>query len=139
VDLLTRVQHLHPFNYLLADPSGDLAVVEAHPARVRVAEASHSAVAATNHYRHADMLRLQRGRKLTHSQQRLDFLIAQRGALRRGNTVASALTDHPSNLCGHAGGHTTLWSLTADLTERTIAYARGAPCETQFEEVSWPA
>ena len=139
VDLLTHVQHLHPFNYLIADPIGDLAVVEAHPEAVRVAEANTQAVAATNHYRHPDMTRLQRGRKLTHSQARLAFLLAQRAQQHHANEVRPALADHASHLCGHAGGHTTLWSLAADLTERTVAYARGAPCETAYESVPWPA
>lgn len=139
VDLLTRVRHLHPFNYLIADPDGDLAVVEAHPDAVRVAQANTQAVAATNHYRHPEMTRLQRGRKLTHSQQRLDHLLSQNPQPADNAGVRAALTHHPSNLCGHAGGHTTLWSLTADLTDRTIAYARGAPCETAFEAVEWPA
>jgi hypothetical protein len=137
VDMLSRVQHLHPFNYLIADPSGDLAVVEAHPERVRVAETSTEAVAATNHYRHPEMARLQHGRKLTHSQQRLECLQAH-SRQRDAAGVLAALADHPSNLCGHAGGHTTLWSLQADLSARTLAYARGAPCETAFEAVAWP-
>lgn len=138
VNLLTHVHHLHSFNYLIADASGDLAVVEAHPEAVRVAEASHEGVAATNHYRHPDMTRFQRGRRLSHSQARLDHLEAQRVRQRQGTEAAAALTDHASKLCGHAGGHTTLWSLQADLTARTVAYACGAPCETAYEEVQWP-
>ena len=138
VNLLTHVQHLHPFNYLIADAGGDLAVVEAHPEAVRVAEVNREAVAATNHYRHPEMTRLQRGRKLTHSQARLDHLVGQRDRQRAGSEAAEALTDHASNLCGHAGGHTTLWSMQADLTARTVAYARGAPCETAYETVLWP-
>ncbi len=39
---------------------------------------------------------------------------------------------------GHTGGHTTLWSLSADLTARRLAYARGAPCAAAFEPVAWP-
>ena len=139
VELLTRVRHLHPFNYLLADPSGDLAVVEAHPGAARVAERGAGCAAATNHYRHPDLARLQRGRKLTHSQQRLAALQAHAQQARDAAGLRAALADHSASVCGHAGGHTTLWSLTADLTARTIAYARGAPCHTCYEEVEWPA
>lgn len=139
VDLLLRVQHLHPFNYLLADPSGDLAVVEAHPEAARVAERGEPCAAATNHYRHPNLSRLQRGRKLAHSQQRLAALQAHAQHARDGAGLRAALADHAASVCGHAGGHTTLWSLTADLTARTIAYARGAPCVTAFETVEWPA
>ena len=52
--------------------------------------------------------------------------------------LTPALADHASGVCGHSGGHTTLWSVKADLTARTISYARGAPCETVFEAVEWP-
>ncbi len=129
VEALTRLPHLNPFNYLIADPSGDLAVVEAHPSRVRVRrpEASTPALAATNHYEHPDMRPLQRGRKLAGSQARLQAL-----------ALGAPLTDHAAPLCGHAGGHTTLWSLQADLTARTVAFAAGAPCQTPYEPVPWP-
>jgi hypothetical protein len=146
VDLLTHVRHLHPFNYLIADAGaghsagGDLAVVEAHPEAVRIAEREGGFVAASNHYRHPDLRRYQRGRKLTHSEGRLGFLYALRERLQAGadEPVAAALQDHPSGLCGHAGGHTTLWSLTADLTARRVAYAQGAPCETRYAKAAWP-
>jgi acyl-CoA:6-aminopenicillanic acid acyl transferase len=177
VDLLTRVRHLHPFNYLVADARGDLFVVEAHPARVRVLDPElerpernaknrdevegrayalhasstalrsaqsacstedeqlpHNFIAATNHYRHPDMIPFQHGRKLTHSQDRLAFLYENAGR----RTSTSLLTHHASRVCGHSGGHTTLWSLTADLTAHTLAYAPGAPCVTPYEPVPWP-
>ncbi len=141
VDLLTRVRHLHSFNYLLADAGGDLAVVEAHAIRRRVIEPERAPggveafIACTNHFRHPEMTSLQRNRKLVLSRNRLAFLYAHAPHL---TDHCSLLTDHPSSLCGHSGGHTTLWSLTADLTARSIAYARGAPCETEYEPVPWP-
>jgi hypothetical protein len=138
VDLLTRVRHLHPFNYLIADAGGALAVVEAHPEAVRVAQSGGDFAAATNHYRHPDLARYQHGRKLTHSQGRLAGLFAQSAALRQAGDITLALANHDSGVCGHSGGHTTLWSLKADLTARTISYARGAPCETVYEQVEWP-
>jgi hypothetical protein len=140
-DLLLRVRHLHPFNYLLADPSGDLRVVEAHPDGARVAVRGADFAAATNHYRHPDLARHQRGRVLSHSHARLEGLHGRRERLRLGGLpeARDALADHASRVCGHAGGHTTLWSVAADLTAREVAYARGAPCETEFEEAPWPA
>jgi hypothetical protein len=138
IDLLTRVRHLHPFNYLIADPTGALAVVEAHPAAVRVVQSNRDFVAATNHYRHPDLAPFQHGRKLTHSQARLAGLYARHEQLRAADDVTPALADHLSGVCGHSGGHTTLWSLTADLNARTIRYARGAPCEAAYETAAWP-
>jgi hypothetical protein len=151
VDLLTRVRHMHAFNYLIADPRGDLAVVEAHPEAVRVATRGEAVAAATNHYRHPSLRRYQHGRRLTHSERRLQYLQAQGARLGAKGPlwaaapgapveldVRAALADHESGVCGHAGGHTTLWSLTADLNARRVAYTRGAPCETHYEPVAWP-
>lgn len=138
VELLTHVQHLHPFNYLIADRHRDMAVVEAHPSCVRVIEPgsdlsqAQGFIAATNHYRHPDMLPFQRGRKLDHSAERLNCLYA------RASDAGDVLKQHPSHLCGHSGGHTTLWSLSANLTTRTLAYAFGPPCETDYVSVDWP-
>lgn len=141
VELLTHLQHLHPFNYLIADCHGEMAIVEAHPSGVRVIEPDDAFIAATNHYRHPDMLSFQRGRKLDHSMARLNFLYASAAA--EGDRPATSVTDllahHASNLCGHSGGHTTLWSLSANLTSRTLAYAFGPPCETHYLPVAWPA
>jgi hypothetical protein len=140
VDLLARIPHLNPFNYLIADPGGDLAVVEAHPSRVKVRGCAVEfglkrrayggpMIAATNHFEHPEMRGLQRGRKLAHSQARLRALCAGAG-----------LTDHAAGagLCGHAGGHTTLWSVQADLTARAVAFAPGAPCTVEYQPVPWP-
>ena len=108
------------------------------PKPVRVAQSGTDFVAATNHYRHPDLARYQHGRRLTHSQGRLAGLFAQSAELRQAGDITPALANHDSGVCGHAGGHTTLWSLKADLTARTISYARGAPCETTYERWSGP-
>lgn len=139
VDLLLRVRHLHAFSYLLADAAGRLAVVEAHPEVVRMAASGGAFVAATNHYRHPELAARQRRRKLTHSQQRLAALEAFAPVVASGAVpLPRALADHAGRVCGHAGGHTTLWSVEADLTARTITYAPGPPCVTAFEPVRWP-
>jgi len=52
--------------------------------------------------------------------------------------VQRALTDHAIGVCGHSGGHTTLWSCIADLTERRIAYTIDAPCRGAHVDVQWP-
>jgi hypothetical protein len=140
MDLLLRLRHLHAFIYLIADTAGDLAVVEAHPEAVRVAERGGGFAAASNHFRHPVLRPYQRGRKLIHSQARLVFLYERHPALRAAGDaeVIATLQHHAAGLCGHAGGHTTLWSLTANLTARRVAYARGAPCQAVYEAVAWP-
>lgn len=100
--------------------------------------------AATNHYRHPALRRCQHGRRLAHSERRLNFLLGQGARLRAelGEDPAAAMTaslaDHLPGVGGHAGGQTTLWSLTADLSARRIAHARSAPCQAAFETAAWP-
>jgi hypothetical protein len=144
LDWLLRLPHLHSFNYLLADRSGGLAVVEAHPLGVRALEPEMAAgaayAAATNHFRHPDMRGFQRGRKLDHSQgrwNRLKALVAAPEALTFA-AIPRLLADHAGPICGHSGGHTTLWSLAVDLTQGWLAYAAGPACLAAFEPVAWP-
>lgn len=142
LDLIVRLPHMHPFNYTLADASGALASVEAHPTRVRTLDPDltpdgRPIVAAANHYRHPDMRPFQRGRKLDHSIRRRTAL-ASSDSVASLDALASALSDHASGVCGHSGGHTTLWSLLADLTARAVRYAAGAPCAAPFEPMAWP-
>lgn len=125
--LLTGLPHLNPFNYLLADAGGDLAVVEAHPERVRVRWPAAGRIAAANHYDHPEMRPLQAGRRREASERR-----------QRALEAGLPLTDHAAGLCGHAGGHTTLWSVRADLTAREVAFAAGPPCQAVYEPVHWP-
>jgi hypothetical protein len=84
-------------------------------------------IAAANHFAHPEMRPLQAGRQTAASQ-------ARQRALEAG----AALGDHTAGLCGHAGGHTTLWSVEADLTTRTVAFAPGAPCQHAYAPAPWP-
>lgn len=144
VELLLRLPHLNSFNYLLADSSGAVAVVEAHPLRVRSLDPgftpdSRPAAAVANHYRHPDMIAFQRNRKLDHSHRRWLSLISNLyHPVTSLPDVQHCLSDHAAPVCGHRGGHTTLWSLAADLTAHELKYAPGPPCITAFENTRWP-
>jgi hypothetical protein len=48
------------------------------------------------------------------------------------------LRDHSVPVCHHRPAQATLWALTANLTERRIAYCLGAPSRNRFEEHRWP-
>ncbi|MBI3760660.1 MAG: hypothetical protein HY260_02195 [Chloroflexi bacterium] len=145
VDLLLHLPHLNSFNYLLADSSGAVAVVEAHPLCVRSLDPGLTSdrrpfAAAANHFRHPDMLAFQRNRKLDHSTRRCNSLSSSvsLASLSSLCDIPPLLADHSASVCGHRGGHTTLWSLAADLTAREIEYAPGPPCVTSFERARWP-
>jgi GNAT superfamily N-acetyltransferase len=139
LDLITIMPHLHSFNYLLADPDG-FAAVECHADRLRILYPQGDILATGNFFRHPDMAVLQRHRRQPVSRRRVAYL--ESGAWQSGESwqaVQTTLRDHGTPVCGHDGGHTTLWSAVADLTARRIVYATGAPCCTPYTEVSWPA
>jgi hypothetical protein len=139
--LITIMPHLHSFNYLLADP-GVFFAVECHADRLRIVQPERDVLAVGNFYRHPDMAPLQRNRQQVVSRRRVAWL--ESGALfdRFADPIDATramMGHHQAPVCGHEGGHTTLWSAVADLTARKIFYAAGAPCSTPYLEVSLPA
>jgi predicted choloylglycine hydrolase len=138
LSLLLDIPHVHSFNYLIAD-ADQCAVVECHSERVRIMYPENNLLAIGNFYQHPDMQPLQRHRRQEYSRDRVDYLRSR--VWEQADSwvsVAAALTDHTHNVCGHTGGHTTLWSAIADLTARRIAYTTGAPCEVPHTAVAWP-
>ena len=136
--MITIMPHLHSFNYLLADSAGFLAV-ECHADRLRILYPQGDVLAVGNFYRHPDMLTFQKNRQQLVSRQRVAYL--ESGIWQRGSAweaIQAATQDHSAKVCGHSGGHTTLWSVVADLTARHIMYSTGAPCCAPYAEVSWP-
>ena len=140
LDLITMMPHLHGFNYLIADPKNFVAV-ECHAERLRILYPEADVLAIGNFYQHPDMAPLQRRRQQIVSRQRVTFLDSgswQRNDLEPWENLQVAMRDHGTMVCGHNGGHTTLWSAIADLTARRIAYTLGAPCCTPYADVLWP-
>ncbi len=142
LDLITIMPHLHSFNYLLADPTQFVAV-ECHAERLRIVQPQGDILAVGNFFRHPDMAPFQRRRQQVVSRRRVAYL--ESGAWRQVlsqveplEVVRAALRDHGAPVCGHNGGHTTLWSLVTDLTARRVSYSIGAPCCTPYTDVSWP-
>ena len=159
VDLLTQLPHIHSFNYLIADGT-QCAVVECHAERLRIlyptcvsagSSEQGDILAVGNFYRHPDIAPLQRHRRQTVSRQRIAYLESadwQHDLSARQpddapvsaelRLLQTALRDHSVPVCGHEGGHTTLWSCVADLTSRQILYSSARPCLTPYEAVAWP-
>jgi predicted choloylglycine hydrolase len=138
LDLIMIMPHLHSFNYLLADPTGFVAV-ECHADRLRIVRPQGDILAVGNFFRHPDMAFLQRKRQQVVSRRRVAYL--ESGDLQDGDpwtALQQTMQNHESQLCGHEGGHTTLWSAVADLTARRVGYTVGAPCCNAYQEVPWP-
>ncbi|HLY25020.1 MAG TPA: C45 family peptidase [Aggregatilineales bacterium] len=133
--------HLHSFNYLIADLEG-FCCVECHHERVRIVYPEDDVLAVGNFYRHPDMATLQKRRQQTVSRARVAYLESkawQRKAENAWDALQRALRDHEVGVCGHSGGHTTLWSCIADLSSKRIAYTSGAPCKDDYAPIPWPA
>jgi hypothetical protein len=140
LDLITIMPHLHSFNYLLADPTQFLAV-ECHADRLRIIHPQGDVLAVGNFYRHRDMTPYQHRRQQVVSRRRVAYLESgdwQQSDSEPWEAVRAALCDHDAQVCGHDGGHTTLWSAMAELTTRRVSYTIGAPCCAPYAEVSWP-
>jgi predicted choloylglycine hydrolase len=145
LDIITEIPHLHSFNYLVADPH-TFAVVECHADRLRIRypERNGNVLACGNFYRHSDMIPLLGRRQQLVSRQRVAYLestIWNKYADVTDDPIMAmqqVMTDHSATVCGHSGGHTTLWSTVADLTAKRVYYTLGAPCTASYTEVEWP-
>lgn len=139
INVLLDMPHIHSFNYLVADAE-QCAVVECHSGRVRIVYPEDGLLTVGNFYQHPDMQPLQRNRRQQYSRDRIAYL-RSRTWVRDDSwqSIQTALTDHTAHVCGHTGGHTTLWSAMADLTTRRIAYTTAAPCHVPHADVEWPA
>jgi hypothetical protein len=140
IDLLMQMPHIHSFNYLVADPS-QAAVVEAHSERIRILRLESDVLAVGNFYQHPDMQPLQKNRRQHVSRGRVAYLTSgawQDHATDYWDAVQRAVTDHTHQVCGHEGGHSTLWSVIADLTASRVAYTTATPCTDPHRPVAWP-
>jgi len=140
VSFLTGVKFLTANNYLIADRSGALAVVEASPSavRVRYPEAGESFIAATNHFVHPEMKQLGDATKTDpDSEIRYDTIMRSLREVRGRVTEGIAkriLSSHEGRICSHLDyiKFGTLWSEIIDLKKPTVLRAEGAPCKTTY-------
>lgn len=141
--LLGDVPHLFPFNYLVAD-ANEMLAVEAYPGRVRVRRPEEDCLVVTNHYQLSELRPLQGRRRLEGQEERVRWL--RERAARDGVIGAEEgwmwaqrlLRDHSVPVCHHLPTQATIWSVTADLTARRVAYCLGAPCRNEYQEYAWP-
>ncbi len=139
-DLLRDMPHISSLNYLVAD-ARESWIIEADPRCVRVLESDGPVTAATNHYRHPDMLHLQGRRTKTNSQCRLDFMHEHsRGDEHDVDALLAhaqrIMADRSAPVCGANGALTTLWSCVAELHTQRIRYAAGRPDVAPYEELT---
>lgn len=142
VSLLSAMPFSTYQNFILADRSGQKVILEASPHKVQIreAEAGEAFVAATNNFRHSEMLPFEQVEDRNWYQ-----------SLTRYETVASALQAESAGLgqqacqeilggrrgfvCqfNRAGGFDTLWSVVVDLNHLEIYFAEGNPGRVKFQ------
>jgi predicted choloylglycine hydrolase len=141
IEYLTRTRFLTANNYLVADRSGELAVVEACPTQVRVRrpETNGTFIVATNHFVHPEMKQYETvAKRDPDSELRYNAIFqALRGT--RGHVTESVakriLSSHEGRVCSHLDyiNLGTLWSQIADLRGLKILRAEGQPCKTKYQ------
>ncbi|GBD08110.1 hypothetical protein HRbin22_00342 [Candidatus Thermoflexus japonica] len=140
VEMLFRMPHMLPMNFLIADPHEGFAV-EVHPLCIAVRAPEDGVLVVTNHYEHPAMQPYHGPRDLRFSIRRKERLAGgiARADLPPPERLRQALSDHEVPVCGHRPGFATLWSVIADLRGRTVEYAFGPPCQTPFHSFPWPS
>ena len=140
VSFLTRTKFLTANNYLIADRGGQLAVVEASPAGVRVRhpEAGESFIVATNHFVHPEMKTFEdTSKRDPDSEMRYNVILRSLREVRGHVTEGIAkriLSNHEGRVCSHLDYIKlgTLWSQIVDLRRSTVLRAEGQPCKTKY-------
>ena len=145
--LLTSVSHLRAMSYLVADASGDAAVVEAGPGGTSVRRVSDGFVLATNHEVGGAEPSDRGARSRRRYVRAEEALRAHRGRVDEG-VVKALLSDHEGQVCSglhahqteafHRGeGWGTIWSSICRPDLRTLLIAPGHPCEVAYERVDF--
>lgn len=140
VNFLTHAKFLTANNYLVADKSGEMAVVEACPAatQVRRPENGETFIAATNHFVHTEMKRFEDvSKRDPDSETRYSTILRSLREVRGGVTGSIAkriLSSHEGRVCSHMDYIKlgTLWSQIVELQRLTILRAEGQPCKTEY-------
>ncbi len=140
IKFLAHAKFLTANNYLVADRNGDLAVVEASPARVQVRqpETEKKFIVATNHFVHPEMKQFEvTAKRDPDSESRYGTIL--RSLREAGGHVTEGvakriLSNHEGRVCSHVDYIKlgTLWSQIIDLQRLKILRAEGQPCKTKY-------
>lgn len=146
VAFLERIPHARNTNFLLADESGTIALVEASPEGVRTTRPTDGFGAATNHFQSDSMLVYEgTDERKADSEIRLvnltDWFETRSDPLDT-NDLQRVLSDPDRGVCACADESDaendpveTLWSWTARVGDLVGFLAQGTPDETPYESV----
>ncbi len=136
IDFLTDLPHYCTMTFLLADPTGDMVVIEASPKQIAVREPKNDYIVSTNHLNHPKMQKLEIFEP-PDSRIRYETIIKtlsnRKGKLDE-EYIQSILSNHKGLVCSHIEEIRlgTLWSMVANLNTRQIWRAEGHPCSNPY-------
>jgi isopenicillin-N N-acyltransferase like protein len=136
VEAALHPQRASSYNNLLSHRDGGVVSVEGSATDAELLEPSAGTLAHTNHYTSPRMARYERDPgAIAGSETRYD---SARRWLAAGpvtpERLREALSDHtgaPDSLCRHTPESKTVFWCVADVTEGTVRYGRGNPCNSQ--------
>ncbi|ELY96875.1 C45 family autoproteolytic acyltransferase/hydolase [Natrialba taiwanensis] len=142
LEFLERIPHARNTNFLVADSTGSMAIVEASPERVEVTRPSNGFAAITNHFLSESMDDLQPNEEIhPNSEQRLGHLkrLDEEDTLTM-EMLQSTLADPDAGACACGSDDDddpieTLWSWTAELGTPSVELAAGRPDIGEFTQV----
>jgi len=145
IEVLKKIPASTSHNIILADKSGDMAVVEMCSEATRIRYPEHNYIVSTNHFNHPDMLkhenRIEENWFMT-SDRYTCMEKALHNKLHMENTVIdlefikSILSGKQGRLCNYDKKlkFDTLWSFCAELKTLNIERAEGNPSRAKFKK-----
>ena len=139
IDFLIDIPHYSTMTYLLADPTGNMAIVEVGPKdEIMIREPAKNFLVSTNHYNHPKMQKV-KIYEPPDSQIRYNYIV--QALMKTPNNVnekffQKILSSHEGLVCSHRDDINlgTLWSVIYNLNTLEIWRAEGHPCKTQYKE-----
>jgi predicted choloylglycine hydrolase len=141
VEFLQAIRHARTINFLVADASGEIAIVEAAPGHVHVTRSENGFAAITNQFQSDAMAHHERlRRRPPTSYRRLralhEWFAGRQIPISASNMQGILSMPYPRGVCAlpskRRTGLQTLWSWTAALGTHEIAFAPGSPIEAAY-------
>ncbi len=139
VKFLTETPPHCTITVLLADPTGEMAVVETSPMRTEVRRPEEGFIVSTNHLNHPEMQKIEMFEP-PDSRTRYSTIVQELRSRSQLNerAIQAILSDHKGLVCSHRDdiGLGTLWSTVAHLSSLRVWRAEGHPCMIPYFEDS---
>lgn len=141
VDFLIDIPHYSTMTFLLAEPSGTMAVVEIGPKdETVIREPDQNFLVSTNHYNHPKMQKV-KIYEPPDSKTRYNYIIKALSETPKNvneKYIQKILASHEGLVCSHRDNINlgTLWSVVFNLKTLDIWRAEGHPCTSEYRKDS---